>query len=77
MTTLIEKDSPTSTLLSIAIALILLIGGAGLVFGYINGTFGEKTTVIENKKTIENKTVVLTSQDHIQVPEKPGPMPAH
>jgi hypothetical protein len=59
MTTIIEKDSPTSTILFIFVVIILLIGGAGLVFGYMNGTFGEKTPVIDHNKQVANKTLVI------------------
>jgi ABC-type branched-subunit amino acid transport system permease subunit len=75
MTTIIEKDSPTSTLLMIFVVIILLIGGAGLVFGYMNGTFGINTTVIDNNRTIKNKTVVLSSQLHTPVSEKRDQIP--
>ena len=48
MTTIIEKGSSTPARVLVFVV-IFLIGGAGLVFGYMNGTFGAKPTVIENK----------------------------
>lgn len=57
MTTIVERDSSTSAVLLIFVVLLLVGGGFGLA--YMNGVFGEKTTVIENNKTVENKTVVL------------------
>lgn len=58
MTTIVERDSSTSAVLLIFVVLLLVVGG-GFGFAYMNGAFGEKTTVIENNKTVENKTVVL------------------
>ena len=58
MTTIVEKDSSGPAVLLVLIVILLLVGG-GLGFAYMNGAFGEKTTVIENNKTVENKTVVL------------------
>ena len=62
MATIIEKDSSTPAVVLIFVVVILLIGGGGLGFGYMNSTFGEKTTVIENNKTIENKTIIVPVQ---------------
>ena len=58
MTTIIEKDSSAPAFLLVFVVIILLIGG-GLGFASMNGFFGERTTVIENNKTVENKTVVV------------------
>jgi uncharacterized membrane protein len=62
MTTIVEKNSSPFTVLLTFVVIILLIGGGGLGFGYRNGTFGGKTTVIENNKTVENKTTILPVQ---------------
>lgn len=53
MTTIIEKDSPAPAIILIFVVIIFLIGGAGLAFGYMNGTFGSKPTVIENKSVVQ------------------------
>jgi len=58
MTTIVERDSSGPAVLLIFVVILLLVGG-GLGFAYMNGAFGEKTTVIENNKTVENKTVIL------------------
>jgi hypothetical protein len=58
MTTIVERDSSGPAVLLVLVVILLLVGG-GLGFAYMNGAFGEKTTVIENNKTVENKTVVL------------------
>ena len=56
MTTIIEKDSSGPASLIVVFILILVVCG-GVGFAYMNGAFGEKTTVIENNKTVENRTV--------------------
>ncbi len=82
MTTLIEKDSPVPALVLIFVVIFLLVG-CGLGFAYMNGAFGEKTTVIENNKTVENKTAILPATVAPAVPagapslEKPAPAPAN
>ncbi|MDD5260793.1 MAG: hypothetical protein PHD76_02995 [Methylacidiphilales bacterium] len=70
MTTIIEKDSSTSAIL-LVFAVLLLVAG-GLFFAYMNGAFGARTTVIENHKTIENKTFVMPEQppSHAESSEK-------
>ncbi len=81
MTTIVEKDSSTSAVLLIFVIVLLIAGGLG--FAYMNGAFGEKTTVIENNKTVENKTVVVPVQTPAparhDAPEAPRPeeQPAH
>ena len=82
MTTIIEKDSSTPAMVLIFVVFIFLIGGAGLGFGYMNGTFGEKITVIENNKTIENKTLIVPVQtppptrEFFPAPPRPEQQPA-
>lgn len=62
MTTIVERDaSGNSALLAVIIALLI---GAGVAFAYWSGAFGNKTTVIENNKTIEKHE-----------PAKPAPVP--
>jgi len=83
MTTIVERDSSTSAVLLIFVVLLLVGGGLG--FAYMNGAFGERTTVIENNKTVENKTVVMPAQpspsapertpERAPEPEKPAQMP--
>jgi len=58
MTTIVERDSSGPAVLLVFVVILLMVGG-GLGFAYMNGAFGEKTTVIENNKTVENRTVVL------------------
>ena len=83
MTTIVERDSSSSAVVLIFVVVLLLAGG-GLGFAYMNGAFGEKTTVIENTKTIENnKTVVLPAPAAPAAPAsaldsgKPEQQPAH
>ena len=72
MTTIIEKDSSAPAVLLILIIMILFVGG-GIGFAYLNGSFGG-TTVIENNKTVESKTVVLPVEVPRFVPATaPGP----
>jgi hypothetical protein len=52
MPTIIEKNLPTPAMVLIFVVIIFLIGGAGLAFGYMNGTFGAKTTANENKTVV-------------------------
>jgi hypothetical protein len=65
MATIIEKDSGGPAALLVTILIIFLIVG-GVWFAYANGAFGEKTTVIEN-----NKTVVVPAP--ASAPESPKP----
>ena len=65
MATIIEKDSGGPAALLVTILIIFLIAG-GVWFAYANGAFGEKTTVIEN-----NKTVVVPAP--ASAPESPKP----
>ena len=82
MTTIIEKDSSAPAILLTIVFLIVVTAG-GLEFADMHGTFGRKTTVIENNKTVENKTVILPAQNpepaHEFVPEpaRPEQPPAH
>jgi hypothetical protein len=57
MATVIERDSPAPALLLILIIALLLVGG-GVGVAYINGAFDEKTVVVENDKTVENKIII-------------------
>ena len=81
MTTIVERDSSSSAVLLIFV--VLLLAGGGLGFAYMNGAFGEKTTVIENNKTVEDKTVVVPIQTPAPAPagapdsEKPARTAAH
>lgn len=85
MTTIVERDSSGPAVLLIFVVILLLVGG-GLGFAYMNGAFGERTTVIENNKTVENKTVFMPAQspppapertpERAPEPEKPAQMPA-
>jgi len=76
MTTIVERDSSSSTVLVIFVVLLLLLAGGGLGFAY-KGAFGEKPTVIENNKTVENKTVVMPVEAPpaapANAPESPKP----
>jgi hypothetical protein len=82
MTTLVEKDSSAPTLFMVVILILLLVGG-GLAFAYMNGALGDKTTVIENNRTVEERTVVVPAGTPTIAPvrepglEKPEPRPAH
>jgi hypothetical protein len=82
MTTLVEKDSATPAILLIFAVVFLLLGG-GLAFVYLNGVFGERTAVVEDYRTVENKTVVVPAEEPAFVPArepdsaKPEQTPAH
>ena len=52
MTTIIERDPSGPAGLLIFVVVLLLLAG-GVWFAFTNGVFGEKTTVIENNKTVE------------------------
>ncbi len=69
MTTIIERESSGPAALLVTILIIFLLAG-GAWFAYSNGAFGEKTTVIENNKTVENKTVVVPVQTPPAAPAK-------
>ena len=65
MATIIERDSGGPAALLVTILIILLIAG-GVWFAYTNGAFGERSTVIEN-----NKTVVVPAPASAPQPQKP------
>jgi hypothetical protein len=62
MATLVEKDSATPAILLIFAVVFLLLGG-GLAFVYLNGVFGERTTVIEDNRTVENITMEMPAEE--------------
>ena len=71
MTTIVERDSGGPAALLVTILVIFLIAG-GVWFAYANGMIREKTTVIEN-----NKTVVMPAPASAPESPKPEQQPAH
>lgn len=61
MTTIVEKDSAAPAILLTIVFLVVVTAG-GLEYASMNGAFVGKTTVIENNRIAENKTVVVPAQ---------------
>lgn len=70
METIVEKDSPVTAIILLAVLfLIFLAGGLGLA--YIGGVFTGKNEVIANDNRIASQTLLKSAPSSAPEPAKP------
>jgi len=70
MTTLIEKDSPLTAIVLLAVIFVILLGG-GLGLAYMGGVFTDKNDVIENDQRITKQNLLNSSPSPAPESAKP------
>ncbi|MCE0496798.1 MAG: hypothetical protein LV481_02460 [Methylacidiphilales bacterium] len=70
MATLIEKDSPLTALLVLALVFLIFLAGA-LGLAYMGGVFTGKNEVIANDKRITNQNLLNSAPSSAPDPAKP------